>query len=601
MKWVVIGHRGVGKSALLVRLHQYFRQGSIAFFDLDKEIETRFKKSISELFTEVGEPKFREIEIQVFSEIQKFNQNYIIAAGAGFLLKESEILELQSIKILWVRRETDKLGRIFFNRPRLNSSVSSLAEFQERYKVRQKNYQEMANEVYIMPEGLDDLNLIEEKILTEDQLSAKGVLTLMPWHFKQSPLNFLRYGCDFYEIRDDLINFDQFDWKWIPQQFRLFSFRKKESVQQNLKFIVDMAETDWPLELGVCPSSKISIISCHEYLENETLTDFLIRLEKSALPSHHLKAAPEIKNYDQLNLLLAWQQIDPFKRSVLPRTKAGEQPLWRWVRLYLKGRQKINFWRDSDGSSADQPTLFEWLSTNQVTTQFAALLGHPVDHSRTMVEQSTFFAERNWPVWAIPLVEEEFKGALRFLFTKGLQAAAVTSPLKKVAELICRSKSPEATELQAVNTIAIAVQNNQLSVNGHNTDLIGFQKLMEKVATDLNTSLAELSVVVWGGGGTLNVIQKIIPQALQISMRTRLPREMQKKIPDHCQVLVWAAGPEDAFPPDFDFDLLVDLNYREDSQAREWALKKKKPYISGDLMFKAQAAGQREYWKKKLT
>ena len=48
MKKVFIGHRGVGKTNLLVRHSKYFLD--IQHFDLDAEIEKLENKTISEIF-----------------------------------------------------------------------------------------------------------------------------------------------------------------------------------------------------------------------------------------------------------------------------------------------------------------------------------------------------------------------------------------------------------------------------------------------------------------------------------------------------------------------------------------------------------------------
>jgi hypothetical protein len=41
----------------------------------------------------------------------------------------------------------------------------------------------------------------------------------------------------------------------------------------------------------------------------------------------------------------------------------------------------------------------------------------------------------------------------------------------------------------------------------------------------------------------------------------------------------------------------VDLNYRDDSAGKEYALHVKAKYISGLDMFLVQAAGQRKFWE----
>jgi shikimate 5-dehydrogenase/shikimate kinase len=590
MKWVLIGHRGVGKTQLLRRLEAYYENGPrTAFIDLDQEIEFKFKKPIFELFPEVGEAQFRIIEKEIFDSALEKNPSFIISVGAGFSpdwLAEQQ--NTHKMNILWLRRKTDILGRVFLNRPRLDSGISALKEFHQRFASRQKAYQENATEVYWVPEGLRDQNDLEEKICSDARLETQGILTLLPWHLKD--FHFMRYNCDFYEWRDDLLASHSTLWERIPFHKRLLSFRNKMMIQESLKGLKNFALSDWGLELGPCPSSDIKMLSAHKINAGETLSDFLLRLERSAVKAQHLKASPVVENYSQVVELLKWQEQDPSQRSILPRAPDALVGRWLWLRLYMKGRQKINFWRDSDGSSEEQPTLFEWMSSSNKPEHFAALLGDPVFHSRTMLEQSEFFENLKAPIWPILLDEYEFWPALQILRKMGLIAAAVTSPLKKVAFANADSRSEESNQLNSVNTLFLSAE----KIFGHNTDLFGFEKLIEKAGVNRNDAI----VAVWGGGGTLNVIKKILPQAIEISVRTRKPRDSKITLPHKVDVLIWAAGPRDEAPSDINFDILIDLNYREDSRARELAISLQKKYVSGDDMFLAQASAQREFWAK---
>lgn len=395
MKWLLIGHRGVGKTTFLRRLKEYLGDSGIQFLDLDQELEARFKEPLVELFPRVGEAKFREMELEVFREVHRRHAKYVLSVGGGF---QVDRVPKDELEVVWLRRKTDELGRIFTDRPRLNTRVSALLqEFMERYEARQTLYQSAATEVYWMPEGIGQSDPTERAIWTKSHLEAKGILVLNPWHFRK--LKFLRYGCELYELRDDLLDMDRGEWRAIPSANRLLSFRDGTQSTKNLKLLSEVAESDWALELGPCPSREISIISCHERMQGESLGELLARLEKSSLPHQHLKAAPVIETYGEAKELLKWQEQDPARRSVLPRSAPSKKGKWLWLRLYLKGRQKINFWRDSEGSAWDQPTLYEWLSTPAHTQEFAALLGDPVAHSRTMVEQGAFFAAKGWPVW----------------------------------------------------------------------------------------------------------------------------------------------------------------------------------------------------------
>ncbi len=70
---------GCGKSTIG---HAVSRLTGLAFFDLDKYIEQRFRHSVNELFAIHGETGFRELERNMLHELSDF-ENAIIACGGG--------------------------------------------------------------------------------------------------------------------------------------------------------------------------------------------------------------------------------------------------------------------------------------------------------------------------------------------------------------------------------------------------------------------------------------------------------------------------------------------------------------------------------------
>ncbi len=67
-------------------------KSGLDFFDLDEIIEQNTKKSINEIFSTLGEKKFREIEHEVFKNlIKKQNKDCIIASGGGLLEYEKNL------------------------------------------------------------------------------------------------------------------------------------------------------------------------------------------------------------------------------------------------------------------------------------------------------------------------------------------------------------------------------------------------------------------------------------------------------------------------------------------------------------------------------
>jgi len=79
MRIFLVGYMGCGKSSLGRKLSD--RLG-ISFIDLDLFIETRYQKTIPEIFKEFGEKGFREKERICLREVSSF-ENVVIAVGGG--------------------------------------------------------------------------------------------------------------------------------------------------------------------------------------------------------------------------------------------------------------------------------------------------------------------------------------------------------------------------------------------------------------------------------------------------------------------------------------------------------------------------------------
>lgn len=595
---VIIGQRGVGKTQLLKRIHRYTESTKIPCFDLDHEIEKRTKKTIRGIFEAEGEAAFRDIEKQIFHELILSQPDCWLAVGAGFPVGVIP----ETAKVLWVQRATDQAGRVFLDRPRLEQDLPPLQEYEKRAKTRDFHFKNVYDQIYLMPEGLTEVDGLEEEILVRHKKALAGALTVLPelffrksrWnHFIETNSN---RGVEFFELRDDLLNHDQVQTclgSLFSEKF-IYSFRS--GVTENYPHGGQIEYYDWALELGEMPQpirflKQRLIISLHERHEGEALEEAITRLNDQSGKCVHLKLAPMIESFEDLLLGYLWQQADPKNRSFLPRSQNGR---WAWFRLWMKGRQLLNFWREADGSAADQPTTYEWLSVHFIKTHFAAVLGKPVVQSWSPIEQKAFFEERNEPFFRIEVDQREWEEALRTLATLGLRQAAVTSPLKEEAFHSCKEKTGEAELLRSVNTLYYNQETKRWI--GHNTDFAGFQNMAEAVDE-------KATVVLWGGGGTLNMMKKVLPNSYCFSAtRAEVREEDQARwkkdmMPD---VLVWAAPrkgdmkwPDPAWKP----KLVIDLNYTDDSAGREYAQRIQAEYRSGVKMFRTQAQHQREFWE----
>lgn len=605
MKLLLIGHRGVGKTSLLQRLQIYssMRSLRIPVADLDREIEKATRGTVQQIFSEFGEANFRNLEVTYLQQMMKAPQ-WIIGCGAGIELDRVQVPE--DAEVVWVQRTSDEGGRIFTDRPRLNPEMSAVAEFQSRRTQREKRFTESAHWRYDMAEGMAAPDEDEAEIFFPS-LKKKwgGILTLQSHHLRSvwCLRKIEEFGFDRIELRTDLLTPDQVyqALEALPEEKFIFSFRnqQQERWQPHFSAILEKMSLsttlfDWPMELGMDnPLSEVmraqhGVLSLHERHSSESLSDSISKLEKHGQAWSQLKLAVPIHNFRELQQAMDWQQQDPQRRSFLPRSTDGSR--WLWVRLWLKGRQPLNFVRVGPGSSADQPTLFQWMSVPSRTKKFAAVLGNPVLHSYSPVEHKQYFHDWEMPFFAVQVHRDDWREAIGVLEKMGMRAASVTAPLKPAALQEAHKKTSLAIELGTANTLMKSTE----GWSAHNTDYEGLIHLLDSVES-------QIPVFIWGGGGTLPVIQKILPHAVAWSVREKTPRDQTRNKNESPQTVIWAASPSADMPPaDWKPKYVIDLNYREDSRAREYALQCEAKYISGLQMFKEQAAAQQKFWDQEL-
>ena len=76
---ILIGYMGSGKTTVGKALS---KDTGMMFYDLDWYIESRMRKTVSQIFAERGEEGFRQIEYNMLHEVAEF-ENVIISCGGG--------------------------------------------------------------------------------------------------------------------------------------------------------------------------------------------------------------------------------------------------------------------------------------------------------------------------------------------------------------------------------------------------------------------------------------------------------------------------------------------------------------------------------------
>ena len=156
----LIGMMACGKSITGPKLAQLLKY---KFIDLDSIIEKVAKKSISKIFQEDGENKFRVYETKCLQEIIKF-PSIVVSTGGGVITKNENWGILRQGIVIWIDLEKkyaiERLKNEMNNRPLLvgreiEKSYSEILHSREslyqqadlRIKVQNENVEQVAKKI----------------------------------------------------------------------------------------------------------------------------------------------------------------------------------------------------------------------------------------------------------------------------------------------------------------------------------------------------------------------------------------------------------------------------------------------------------------------
>lgn len=103
-----MGFMGAGKTTLGKALAKDL---NISFIDLDQYIESRYMKSVSQIFALKGEQGFREIESRLLREVGEFDNVIVSCGGSTPLIGDNMEYMLQRGKTVYLKCDNDTLLR----------------------------------------------------------------------------------------------------------------------------------------------------------------------------------------------------------------------------------------------------------------------------------------------------------------------------------------------------------------------------------------------------------------------------------------------------------------------------------------------------------
>jgi shikimate kinase len=103
-----VGLMGVGKSSVGRRLANAL---SLPFRDADAEVEAAAGRSIADIFTELGEPAFREGERRVIARLLELPPHVLATGGGAFMNEDTRKLIKSKALSVWLKTDLDVLAR----------------------------------------------------------------------------------------------------------------------------------------------------------------------------------------------------------------------------------------------------------------------------------------------------------------------------------------------------------------------------------------------------------------------------------------------------------------------------------------------------------
>lgn len=144
-------------------------------------------------------------------------------------------------------------------------------------------------------------------------------------------------------------------------------------------------------------------------------------------------------------------------------------------------------------------------------TKLVGLIGWPIEHSLSPVMHEAAFSALglNWRYLPLPVRPGGIKDAIEGLVALGFRGANVTIPYKQEVVPLLDELSPEAREIEAVNTIIIEEDGR---IIGHNTDSSGFADSLRDSGFNPRGKTA---IIVGAGGAARAAVHALLAAGIE--------------------------------------------------------------------------------------
>ena len=131
---LLIGYRGCGKSGVGKLLSELLDRNLI---DTDIAIETSEGKTIAEIFAEVGEQGFRDLESNQIANLDSLEESAIISLGGGAILRPENRRCIRNLgKTVWLQATPETIFERISNDETTQSRRPKLSNLSDRDEIR---------------------------------------------------------------------------------------------------------------------------------------------------------------------------------------------------------------------------------------------------------------------------------------------------------------------------------------------------------------------------------------------------------------------------------------------------------------------------------
>lgn len=166
MRIFLVGFMGAGKSVIGHRLAKSF---NLSFYDLDEEIESHYKMSVSAIFQKYDEACFRKLETSVLESFSN-KDNFVLSCGGGTPCFSENMAFMNSIgTTIYIKLPADELleriSNSYHKRPLTEGkSDEELASYVDAMLKKREPFYSMAK-ITVDASGTDKETLVEKILL----------------------------------------------------------------------------------------------------------------------------------------------------------------------------------------------------------------------------------------------------------------------------------------------------------------------------------------------------------------------------------------------------------------------------------------------------